>query len=156
MKVVAIAIGALVAVWYVIVPIFERLASPKVMRAYWRMTMPFFRLAAGRVPGFALVETIGRRTGRRHQVPVGAKKDGDVIWVVAGRRVDYVRNIEANPSVRVRMNGRWHEGSARLVPDDDARRRAIGISPVNGLFLVLANAQPMSIRIDLEGVATRP
>jgi hypothetical protein len=36
-----------------------------------------------------------------------------VFWIVAehGRRANYVRNIEANPRVRVRVGRRWHEGS---------------------------------------------
>lgn len=146
---------AIAALWFLVIPIFERVASPKVMRAYWHLTMPLFRLMAGRVPGFALLETTGRKTGRRHQVPVGGRKSGGAIWIVAGRRVDYVRNIEANPTVRVRVGRRWYDGAAHLCPDDDARRRAIKVSFVNGAFLVLANKQPLSIRIDLESV-TRP
>src|SRR5215216_5403497 len=67
---------------------------------------PLDRLAfALRVPppGDALLETVGRRTGRRRVTPVCDALDGDTFWIVAqrGRDTDYVRNIEADPRVRV-------------------------------------------------------
>jgi hypothetical protein len=76
------------------------------------------------------------------------------VWLVCGvgRRADYVRNIEAHPRVGVKVHGRWHKGTARLCPEDDAKRRALRISPINGLFLLGANVRPLSIRIDLDVV----
>ena len=63
----------------------------------------------GVVPGFVLVETTGRRSGKRRRNVVGMKADDDVGWVVAehGRHAGYVNNLEANPDVRVRMHRRW-------------------------------------------------
>jgi hypothetical protein len=42
-----------------------------------------------------------------------------------GRRTDYVRNIEANPHVRVRAGSRavWRTGMAYVLDDDDANER---------------------------------
>jgi deazaflavin-dependent oxidoreductase (nitroreductase family) len=82
------------------------------------------------VPGFGVVETVGRRTGLPRQVPVGGRLSGDTFWLVAGigRRANYVRNIEANPRVRVKVHGRWRSGTAHLCPDDDPRKRMLRMS----------------------------
>jgi deazaflavin-dependent oxidoreductase (nitroreductase family) len=57
-------------------------------------------------PGDALLETIGRRSGRPRVTPICDCLEGDNFWIVAqqGRSADYVRNIEANPRVRVKGN----------------------------------------------------
>ncbi len=50
---------------------------------------------------FALLETIGRRTGKPRRTPVGNGLLGNTFWLVSehGRGAAYVRNIEANPHV---------------------------------------------------------
>lgn len=75
----------------------------------------------GLVPGHALVETTGRKTGKRRRTVVGVHADGDVLWVVAeqGRHAAYVRNIEANPAVRLRSGRRWRAATAYIVDGDD-------------------------------------
>ena len=84
----------------------------------------------GLVPGCVLVETRGRRTGKRRITVVGMYVEGDIGWVVAedGRAAGYARNIAADPAVRVCIRGRWRPARAVLVPDDDpeARLRAFG------------------------------
>ena len=79
----------------------------------------------GLVPGFVLVETTGRVTGRRRRNVVGMQLDGDTGWVVAehGRHAGYVRNLVARPDVRVRLRGRWRRARATVVPDDDPGAR---------------------------------
>jgi deazaflavin-dependent oxidoreductase (nitroreductase family) len=51
--------------------------------------------------------------------------EGTTGWVVAeqGRHAGYVRNLEANPDVRVRIGRRWRWARAHVVPDDDPRLR---------------------------------
>ena len=147
-----IVLGVVAAFWYVVIPLFERFAPREVVRAYQRLTMPVFRPVCGIAPGYGVVETIGRRTGRPRQVPVGGGRIGDSFWLVAaiGREAYFVRNIEEDPRVRVRFGGRWHAGTARLCPDDDARRRMFRVSPMNGVFLWTVGGDPLSIRIDLD------
>ena len=72
-----------------------------------------------------MLETIGRKSGLPRRNPVGDGLDGDTFWIVAehGRRAAYVRNIEANPRVRVRVRGKWRSGTAVTLPDDDPRER---------------------------------
>lgn len=106
-------------------------------------------------PTHALLETTGRRTGRPRQNPVGngLADDGRTFWIVAehGRQADYVRNIEADPHVRVRIGRTWRTGRAELCPDDDpeARLRAIG-RPVNAFMVRTMGTQLLTIRIELD------
>jgi deazaflavin-dependent oxidoreductase (nitroreductase family) len=80
---------------------------------------------AGLVPGYALVETRGRRSGRRRRTVVGTHVEGTTAWVVAeqGRHAGYVRNLEADPDVRLCIRGRWRPARAQVVPDDDPEAR---------------------------------
>ena len=57
-------------------------------------------------PGDALLETIGRRSGQPRVTPVCDGLQDKTFWLVAqhGRQSDYVRNIEANPRVRVKVS----------------------------------------------------
>jgi len=80
---------------------------------------------AGLVPGYALIETTGRRSGKRRRNVVGMKLDGTTGWVVAeqGRHAGYVHNLEADPRVRVRVGRRWRRAQAEVLADDDASAR---------------------------------
>jgi deazaflavin-dependent oxidoreductase (nitroreductase family) len=64
---------------------------------------PVVKLVAGYVPWWALLETIGRKTGRPWRNPVGNSLEGNTFWIVAehGHHAGYVRNIKANPRVRL-------------------------------------------------------
>jgi len=103
----------------------------------------------GLAPGTAIVETIGRKSGEPRRTPVGNGLAGDTFWIVAeyGRRAAYVKNIEANPHVRVCVRGRWREGTATLLPEDDARARARGL---NGAMVRAVGDDLLTIRVDLD------
>lgn len=112
-------------------------------------------LALGVVPPtHALLETIGRKTGQRWRNPVGngLADDKTTFWVVAehGRRAGYVRNIAANPQVRVKIGRRWRSGVAEILDNDDpnARLKAIG-RPVNGAVVRTMGTDLLTIRITL-------
>jgi len=107
----------------------------------------------------AILETTGRKSGEPRRNPVtNGLEGGDTFWVVSehGRRAAYVRNLEANPRVRVNVGGHWRAGTARLVPDDDprARLRAIarnGLGPrLNTATVRLMGTDLLSVRIDLD------
>jgi deazaflavin-dependent oxidoreductase (nitroreductase family) len=151
-RIALIAVGAAV-VAFVAVALFERFSSRRILRAFQkRIGNPLFGWSAGFVPGWVMIETMGRRTGRPHRVPVGGGVRGGSVWVVAsvGRKSDYVRNIEADPRVRVRVHGRWRTGTAYVNAGDDPRPRALRMNPLNGLFVILAGIELLTIRIDLE------
>ena len=101
----------------------------------------------------ALLETTGRRSGEPRRVPVGNGLRGDVFWIVAehGHHSDYVRNIEQDPRVRLKIGRNWRSGTARVLPDDDprARMRALG-RPVNDTMVRLVGSEPLVLRVDLD------
>jgi deazaflavin-dependent oxidoreductase (nitroreductase family) len=104
-------------------------------------------------PTHVLLETTGRRTGRPRQNPVGNGLDGDTLWIVAehGRRAGYVRNLEADPRVRVKIGRRWRSGTATVLPDDDPRARLQRIGrPVNGFMVRAVGSELLTIRVDLD------
>jgi len=114
---------------------------------------PFVRLIAGRIPGApALLETTGRISGRPRHTPVGNGLKGDTFWVVAehGRRSDWVRNIIADPRVRVRVNNAWRSGTGRVLKDDDPRARQRGLDMLNAQVVRLMGTDLMTVRIDLQ------
>jgi deazaflavin-dependent oxidoreductase (nitroreductase family) len=53
------------------------------------------------LPGYALLETKGRNTGKPRRTPVGGGRIGNQFWLVAehGMKAGYVRNIERDPHV---------------------------------------------------------
>lgn len=108
-------------------------------------------------PGMALVETVGRRTGAIRHTPIVCSLDGDALWLIAqhGRHAGWVRNFEANPSVRVRLGRSWRTGTAELLPDDDVKARiatfsssAVGRAMTGTMFRAL-ESQPVTVRIQL-------
>jgi deazaflavin-dependent oxidoreductase (nitroreductase family) len=105
------------------------------------------------LPTHMLLETAGRRTGRPRQVPVGFALEGDTVWIVAehGQRADYIRNVQANPRVRVLLRGRWRTGTATVLTDDDPRQRLRRMGrPLNALAVRAAGTDLMTVRVDLD------
>ncbi|HEX2292769.1 MAG TPA: nitroreductase/quinone reductase family protein, partial [Gaiellaceae bacterium] len=84
-----------------------------------------FAIRARLVRGWSLLETTGRKSGLPRRTPVGNGLVGDTFWIVAahGRNAGYVRNIAAQPRVRVFVGGRWRAGTAHPLPDDDPLER---------------------------------
>lgn len=113
---------------------------------------PVTRLVAGYVPWWALVETRGRKTGRPRRTPVGNGLEGDTFWIVSehGRKAGYVRNLETDPRVRVRVNRRWRTGVAHVLPDDDIRARQASMRRFNAALVRAMGTDPTTIRIDLD------
>lgn len=110
------------------------------------------KLVAGYVPWWALLETTGRKSGRPWRNPVGNGLDGDTFWIVAehGHKAGYVRNIKADPRVRIRVGGRWRTGEAHVLEDDDARQRQRTLRRINAAFVRLMGTDLLSVRVDLE------
>ena len=148
----ALVIALAVVVVYVVgIALFERLAPPGWVRRYRLLANPLLAPLAGLSLGFAVIETTGRASGQARRTPVGGRLRGDSFWLVAadGRRSQYVRNIAANPDVRVKVHGRWRKGTAHLLPEDDPRRRLLHLNPPNSLFLWIAGNDLLTVRIDL-------
>ncbi len=113
-------------------------------------------------PGYALLETIGRKSGKPRRTPVGNARVGNEFWIVAehGRNAGYVRNVESNPRVRLKLRDglrmRWYNGTAHLVANDDPRERQRWLaekvpgSSGNAAAVRLFGTQLLSVRIDLD------
>lgn len=113
-------------------------------------------------PGYALLETIGRTTGKPRRTPVGNGRVGDKFWLVAehGVKAGYVRNITKNPRVRLKLrNGlrmRWHTGSAHVLTEDDPRERQRWLASLapgsasNARAVRFFGTQLLTVRIDLD------
>ena len=130
----------------------QRLVNP-VVRLAWRLHLP--------IPGDALLETTARRTGRPRRTPVCDGREGETFWVIAqrGRGADWVRNIEADPRVRIRTSGptaRWLTGTAHVVEGEDPeeRRRWLSRSGLARRLCLQTSARVgrggLTIRIDLD------
>ena len=113
---------------------------------------PVVKTVAGYVPFWALLETTGRKSGLPRRTPVGNGLEGNTFWIVAehGRKAGYVRNIEANPRVRIRVGRRWRTGVAHLLPEDDARARQRSMRPFNAAFVRLMGTDLLTVRVDLD------
>jgi len=113
-------------------------------------------------PGYALLETVGRKTGKPRRTPVGDGRVGGQFWIVAehGMQAGYVRNIAQNPRVRVRVrqgiHSAWRTGTAHLLPDDDPRERQRWLARVrpgsasNAAVVRIMGTQLLTVRIDLD------
>ncbi len=98
-------------------------------------------------PGYALLETAV----------------GNQFWIVAehGVKAGYVRNIQTNPRVRLKLregvHARWHNGTAHVLYDDDARERQrwlagqLPSSAANARVVRLLGTRLLTVRIDLDG-----
>jgi deazaflavin-dependent oxidoreductase (nitroreductase family) len=106
-----------------------------------------------RVPAQTLLETIGRKSGEPRRTPLGGKRIGDQFWFVSefGEQSQYVRNIAANPRVRVRLRGRWHSGTAHLMPEDDPNARLRELPAFNSFGVRTFGTNLLTVRVDFDG-----
>jgi deazaflavin-dependent oxidoreductase (nitroreductase family) len=106
-----------------------------------------------------ILESIGRRSGQPRRVPVTRLLEGDTLWIVTehGRKAAYVRNIEANPRVRVRTGRRWRTGTATVLPDYDWRglQRRLP-SKLSSATVRLMGTDHLTIRVDLDPASVAP
>jgi deazaflavin-dependent oxidoreductase (nitroreductase family) len=114
------------------------------------------------LPGYALLETKGRKTGKPRRTPVGDGRLGNQFWLVAehGMNAGYVRNIERDPRARLKLREglkyRWHNATAHLLSDDDPRERQRWLATQlpsrvgNAKAVRLFGTKLLPIRIDLD------
>ncbi len=105
-----------------------------------------------RVPTQVILETTGRKSGQPRLTPIGGRRTGREFWIVSefGEKSQYVRNIQADPRVRVRIRGRWHTGTAHLLPDDDPRARLKALPRVNSAAVQAVGTDLLTLRVDLD------
>lgn len=103
------------------------------------VTNPVQRLWAGWLPPFAIVEHVGRRSGKSYRTPVNAfsaevdGKPGVAILLTYGPDRDWLKNLTAAGGGRMRRNGKgFGIADPQVVTKDEA---AAHVSPrVRGIF----------------------
>jgi deazaflavin-dependent oxidoreductase (nitroreductase family) len=111
------------------------------------------------------LETIGRRTGRPRPIEIWFAADParDRIYLLAGGRdrAHWVRNIRADPRVRVRLGDRWLQGAAAEIeggPDDGLARRLLAAKYqgwIDGASLSSWARDSLPVAIELRDVDAR-
>ncbi len=145
---------------------FSRRVKVRIVRVVQRSVMnPLMRLllAVGLNPfGLAILETRGHVSGKIRRVPVGNGRKGNSFWIIAehGTRAGYVRNIDHDPHVRVRLRVglryRWVTGIATVRPDDDplARQRQIiawhPLRALNAVTVRVLGADLLTVHVQLD------
>jgi deazaflavin-dependent oxidoreductase (nitroreductase family) len=130
----------------------RRLSKFLTVRVVNRLVRPLAqRGLVGRA--VALLETTGRKSGQTRVTPVGNGLRGDVFWIVTehGWASAYVKNIQADPHVRVKVGRRWRSGTAHILPDEDPyeRMKALGRG-LNDSAVRLVGTEHLVIRVDLD------
>ncbi|MER7565830.1 nitroreductase/quinone reductase family protein [Streptomyces sp. NPDC097941] len=128
--------------------------SPDAERKYRAVTalQRRFNPIMRRLPLQTVLETTGRTSGLPRRTPVGGKRVGGSFWLVSefGERSQYVRNIKADPRVRVRIRGRWRTGTAHLMPDDDTAVRLRSLPRMNSAAVRAIGVGQLTVRVDLD------
>jgi deazaflavin-dependent oxidoreductase (nitroreductase family) len=78
-------------------------------------------LAAHAGDGLCHLQTTGRTSGRPRTIEIWFGTDGERIYLLAGgrHRAHWVRNLVADPSVRVRIGGQTLAGTARVIEGEE-------------------------------------
>jgi deazaflavin-dependent oxidoreductase (nitroreductase family) len=78
---------------------------------------------------FCYLTTTGRNSGRPHTIEIWFALEGQTLYLLSGGkdRSDWVKNVQRQPAVQVRIRERLFNGQARLVTDqqEDALARKI-------------------------------
>jgi len=71
---------------------------------------------------YCYLTTTGRKSGRPHEIGIWFGAEGDTIYLMNGSgegvtagQADWVKNIQADPAVRVRIGDEEFEGVARIL-----------------------------------------
>jgi deazaflavin-dependent oxidoreductase (nitroreductase family) len=94
-------------------------------RALSAIQLPFFLLLPP--SGFGVLAATGRKTGKTRRRCIRAIRRGDKAYIVAikGARSGWLKNIRANPNVRLRIRGGTFDGTARELREGVERQEAV-------------------------------
>ena len=99
-----------------------------------KVTNRLFSPLAGRVPPWAIVEHVGRRSGRRYRTVLWAfpRRRDMIVVLTYGPASDWVRNVVASQSCRVKWAGRWRQFASAEIVEGPAAVRLMpsGLGPL--------------------------
>ena len=107
------------------------------------------------------LQTTGRTSGRPRTIEIWFATDGERVYMLAGgrHRAHWVRNLAADPHVRVRIGGQSLTGLARVIESEereDLARRLLaakyqGWSEGRPLSSWAAGSLPVEVAFDASG-----
>jgi deazaflavin-dependent oxidoreductase (nitroreductase family) len=116
----------------------------------WKLLNPVAVRLAGIVPWWVVLETKGRQTGEPRRVPLArGPADDDTVWLIAvhGQHASFVKNLRAEPEVRIKLRREWRSGRAKLQPLDEHRLAEFNFYARGGPRTM--GIDPALVRIDL-------
>jgi len=106
---------------------------------------------------YCYLTTRGRVTGDDHEIEIWYVRDGQTLYLLAGagEQSDWVRNLQVEPAVRVRIADVTYAGRGRVVTDADEDRHARAVvfdkyQPRNDGELVTWRERALPVAIDLD------
>ncbi|MEA2125220.1 MAG: hypothetical protein QOI80_2002 [Solirubrobacteraceae bacterium] len=98
---------------------------------------PWFTILPPR--GFGVLTTTGRKTGQARRTCIRAIRDGSIVFVVAigGEGTGWLRNLRADPQVKLRIRGGTFDGVARDLREDERQRAEEMYRRFSGAFELL-------------------
>jgi deazaflavin-dependent oxidoreductase (nitroreductase family) len=94
--------------------------------------------------GVCHLQTTGRTSGKPRTIEIWFATDGERIYMLAGgrHRTHWVRNLVANPEVRVRIGGQTLTGVARVIEGEE--REMLARRMLAAKYQGWAEGRPMS------------
>lgn len=111
------------------------------------------------LPGFGVLEHVGRRSGARRQTPLTVFRHGEryVIALTYGPDVQWVKNVLASGGCRIRNRGRWVElTSPRRFSDPRRRDVPFLVRPILALLRVSEFVELRRAQADRRRSSTTP
>jgi deazaflavin-dependent oxidoreductase (nitroreductase family) len=89
------------------------------------LELPWFNLMPPR--NYGVLTTTGRKTGKPRRKCIRAIRRGDSVYIVSigGPNIAWLKNIEANPDVSLRIRGGTFAGRVRKLSDPQETERAM-------------------------------
>lgn len=89
-----------------------------------RIVNPVTRLFAGRVPGFAILRYVGRKSGKTYRTPMNVFRRGNdyVFALTYGPDVQWVKNVLAAGGCEIEVRGKTVRLTDPRVIEDRSRR----------------------------------
>ena len=105
---------------------------------------------------YCYLTTRGRVTGNDHEIEIWYARDGDTLYFLAGagEQSDWVRNLQAESAVRIRIDDATYDARGRVITDSDEDRRARTLvfdkyQPRNQGELVSWRERALPVAVDL-------
>ena len=92
--------------------------------------------------GAIVIETIGRKSGRKYNLPLMAARIGDLLVVgTVRRRSQWLKNVAANPRLRYWINGKPHQARAMVISADRSGAADHDLSPFASCLVAALQSQ---------------